>query len=86
MTAEGEVATSLSEITEQATRSFENTTDPRLREILESLVALPGLGLIAREMGPEVVKTVGIWSPDKVFEEIRKTVHGYDVAMPVIAT
>src|SRR5580692_3865247 len=44
------------------------------------------LGLIAKEMGPEVVKAVGIWTPDKVFEEIRKTVHGYDVAMPVIAT
>jgi NADH-quinone oxidoreductase subunit G len=43
-------------------------------------------GLIAKEMGPEVVRTVGIWSPEKVFEEIRKTVHGYDVAMPVIAT
>ncbi|HEY1758960.1 MAG TPA: NADH-quinone oxidoreductase subunit NuoG [Bryobacteraceae bacterium] len=43
-------------------------------------------GLIAKEMGPEVVKTVGIWSPDKVFEEIRKTVHGYDISVPVIAT
>jgi NADH-quinone oxidoreductase subunit G len=43
-------------------------------------------GLIAKEMGPDVVKTLGIWSPERVFEEIRKTVHGYDVAMPVIAT
>jgi len=43
-------------------------------------------GLIAKEMGSDVVKTVGIWSPDKVFEEIRRTVQGYDVAMPVIAT
>ena len=43
-------------------------------------------GLIAKEMGSDVVKTVGIWSPEKVFEEVRKTVHGYDVAMPVIAT
>jgi len=43
-------------------------------------------GLIAKEMGPDVVKTVGIWSPEKVFEEIRKTVHGYDVSVPVIAT
>ena len=29
---------------------------------------------------------LGIWLPDKVFEEIRKTVHGYDVPLPVIAT
>jgi NADH-quinone oxidoreductase subunit G len=43
-------------------------------------------GLIAKEMGPEVVKTLGIWSPEKVFEEIRKTVHGYDIPLPVIAT
>jgi NADH-quinone oxidoreductase subunit G len=43
-------------------------------------------GLIAKEMGPDVVKAVGIWLPDKVFEEIRKTVHGYDISVPVIAT
>jgi NADH-quinone oxidoreductase subunit G len=43
-------------------------------------------GLIAKEMGSDVVKTAGIWMPDKVFEEIRNTVHGYDIAMPVIAT
>jgi hydroxyquinol 1,2-dioxygenase len=39
VTSEKEIATSLTEITEQATRSFEHTADPRLREILESLVA-----------------------------------------------
>jgi hydroxyquinol 1,2-dioxygenase len=38
VTREKVVATSLLEITEQARRSFENTADPRLREILESLV------------------------------------------------
>jgi NADH-quinone oxidoreductase subunit G len=43
-------------------------------------------GLIAKEMGSDVVKTVGIWTPEKVFEEIRKTVHGYDISVPVIAT
>jgi NADH-quinone oxidoreductase subunit G len=43
-------------------------------------------GLIAREMGTAAVKTLGMWLPDKVFEEIRKTVHGYDVPMPVVAT
>jgi NADH-quinone oxidoreductase subunit G len=43
-------------------------------------------GLIAKEMGSDVGKTVGIWSPDKVFEEIRKTVRGYDVPLPLVAT
>jgi NADH-quinone oxidoreductase subunit G len=39
-------------------------------------------GLIAKEMGLHL----GIWLPDKVFDEIRKTVHGYDVPLPVLAT
>jgi NADH-quinone oxidoreductase subunit G len=39
-------------------------------------------GLIAKEMG----LNLGIWTPDKVFEEIRKEVRGYQVALPVIAT
>ena len=37
------------------------------------------IGLIAKEMG----LNLGIWLPDKVFEEIRKTVHGYNVPLPV---
>ena len=40
------------------------------------------LGLIGKEMG----LNLGIWTPDKVFEEIRRTVRGYNVALPVIAT
>jgi NADH-quinone oxidoreductase subunit G len=39
-------------------------------------------GLIAKEMG----LNLGIWLPDKVFEEIRANVHGYNVPLPVIAT
>jgi NADH-quinone oxidoreductase subunit G len=39
-------------------------------------------GLIAKEMG----LNLGIWLPDKVFDEIRKTVHGYNVPLPVLAT
>ncbi|HUA87049.1 MAG TPA: NADH-quinone oxidoreductase subunit NuoG [Bryobacteraceae bacterium] len=39
-------------------------------------------GLIAKEMGLHL----GIWLPDKVFEEIRQTVHGYNVPLPVLAT
>jgi NADH-quinone oxidoreductase subunit G len=40
------------------------------------------MGSIAREMKLHL----GIWLPDKVFDEIRKTVHGYDVPLPVVAT
>jgi NADH-quinone oxidoreductase subunit G len=39
-------------------------------------------GLIAKEMG----LVLGIWLPDKVFEEIRTTVHGYNVPLPIVAT
>jgi len=38
-------------------------------------------GLIAKEMG----LNLGIWLPDKVFEEIRKTVHGYNVSPGLLA-
>jgi NADH-quinone oxidoreductase subunit G len=38
-------------------------------------------GLIAKEMK----LNLGIWLPDKVFEEIRKNVHGYNVALPIVA-
>jgi NADH-quinone oxidoreductase subunit G len=40
------------------------------------------LSLIARHMGLDL----GVATPDKLFEEIRRTVHGYNVALPVIAT
>lgn len=39
-------------------------------------------GLLAHELGLQL----GIWTPDKVFEEIRREVKGYNVALPVIAT
>jgi len=42
------------------------------------------IGFIAREMG--AAAALGPWTPDAVFEEIRKNVRGYDVAVPVIAT
>jgi NADH-quinone oxidoreductase subunit G len=38
------------------------------------------MGLIAKEMKLDL----GIWLPDKVFEEIRKNVHGYDVSKAVL--
>jgi NADH-quinone oxidoreductase subunit G len=40
------------------------------------------IGLIAKEMGANI----GIWLPDKVFDEIRRTVRGYNVALPVISS
>jgi NADH-quinone oxidoreductase subunit G len=40
------------------------------------------LGLLSKEMGVNL----GIWSADKVLEEIRKNVHGYNVPLPLLAT
>src|SRR5581483_3192589 len=40
------------------------------------------IGLISKELGANI----GIWSPDKVFEEIRRNVHGYNIPLPVLAT
>ena len=39
-------------------------------------------GSIAKEMG----LNLGIWLPDKMLEEIRSTVHGYNVPMPILST
>ena len=39
------------------------------------------MGLIAKEMG----LNLGIWLPEKMFDEIRKTVRGYDVPTPLLA-
>lgn len=40
------------------------------------------IGLLARQLGFDL----GVPSPEKVFEEIRRTVRGYNVPLPVIAT
>ena len=42
------------------------------------------MGFIAREMG--AAAALGPWTPDVVFEEIRKSVRGYQVPLPVVAT
>jgi NADH-quinone oxidoreductase subunit G len=42
------------------------------------------VGFIAREMGSAA--TMGPWVPDTVFEEIRGSVRGYSVPLPVLAT
>ena len=57
----------------------------RLKQGLQVMGTKPDLeiiGLIGKEMGVDV----GIWSADKVFEEIRANVHGYNIPLPRIAT
>ncbi|HWC00526.1 MAG TPA: NADH-quinone oxidoreductase subunit NuoG [Bryobacteraceae bacterium] len=59
----------------------------RLKKGPETMGTKPDLeiiGLIAKEMGAAPV--VGPWIPAKVFEQIRKSVPGYDIPAPVIAT
>ena len=69
--------------------SFTNTTGEvqRVKKAIETMGAKPDLeimGFIAREMG--AAATLGPWLPDVVFEEIRKTVRGYNVPVAAIAT
>jgi NADH-quinone oxidoreductase subunit G len=59
----------------------------RLTRAINTMGAKPDLeiiGFIAREMG--VAAALGPWVPDKVFEEIRQHVRGYQVPAPVLAT
>ena len=59
----------------------------RMKRAVNTMGAKPDLeimGFIAREMG--VAAALGPWVPDVVFEQIRKTVRGYEVPLPVIAT
>jgi len=59
----------------------------KLKKALNTMGTKPDLeimGLIGREMG--LAKLLGPWFPDPVFEEIRNTVHGYKLPLPVIAT
>jgi NADH-quinone oxidoreductase subunit G len=66
-----------------------NTTGEvqQLTRAVNTMGAKPDLeimGFIAREMG--VAAQMGPWLPQVVFEEIRKSVRGYLLPMPVIAT
>jgi NADH-quinone oxidoreductase subunit G len=57
----------------------------RLKAAIKTMGTKPDLeimGLLSKEIGINI----GIWSPDKVFEEIRKTVHGYNIPLPVVAS
>jgi NADH-quinone oxidoreductase subunit G len=59
----------------------------RLRQAAQTMGAKPDLeiiGLLAKEMG--AARGMGPWLPDAVFEDIRKNVRGYDVAVATIAT
>jgi len=66
-----------------------NTTGEvqRLTRAINTMGAKPDLeimGFIAREMG--AAAALGPWVPETVFAEIRRTVRGYDIPMPVLAT
>ena len=57
----------------------------RLRAGAKVMGAKPDLeimGLIGKEMG----LSLGIWKTDKVLEEIRRTVRGYNVPLPILTT
>jgi NADH-quinone oxidoreductase subunit G len=59
----------------------------RMRQAAQTMGTKPDLeiiGLIAKDMG--AAREMGPWLPDAVFEEIRKNVRGYDVAVATIAT
>jgi NADH-quinone oxidoreductase subunit G len=58
----------------------------RLERALKKMGTKPDLeifGLLAKEMG---AAALGPAKPDVVFEEIRRTVHGYNVPLPLIMT
>jgi NADH-quinone oxidoreductase subunit G len=59
----------------------------RLKRAVNTMGAKPDLeimGFIAREMG--AAAALGPWSPDAVFDEIRKSVRGYQIHLAAIAT
>jgi NADH-quinone oxidoreductase subunit G len=57
----------------------------RLKKALEIMGTKSDLeifGLLSKELGI----SLGMWTPQAVFEEIRKTVRGYNIPLPIIAT
>jgi NADH-quinone oxidoreductase subunit G len=57
----------------------------RLKRAVSTMGAKPDLeimGFIAREMG--MAAALGPWTPEAVFQEIRKNIHGYEISMPAI--
>ncbi len=58
----------------------------RLKRAAATMGAKPDLeiiGLIAKEMG--LAAEMGPWLPDTVYGEIRRTVKGYDIPLPLVA-
>ena len=57
----------------------------KLKQAVKVMGTKPDLeimGSIAKDMG----LNLGVWLPDKMLEEIRGTVHGYAVPLPVLST
>ncbi len=57
----------------------------RLKRAVSMIGAKPDLeiiGLIAKEMG--FAAEMGPWLPEKVYEEIRRTVKGYDIPLALV--
>jgi NADH-quinone oxidoreductase subunit G len=57
----------------------------RLKRAVSTMGAKPDLeimGFIARERG--MAAALGPWTPEAVFEEIRKNIHGYEISLPAI--
>ncbi|MGD0868839.1 MAG: molybdopterin-dependent oxidoreductase [Bryobacteraceae bacterium] len=56
-----------------------------LKRAIRTMGAKPDLeimGFIAREMG--MAAALGPWTPERVFEEIRRNIHGYEISLPAI--
>jgi NADH-quinone oxidoreductase subunit G len=57
----------------------------RLKRAVSMIGAKPDLeiiGLIAKELG--LAAQMGPWLPEKVYEEIRRTVNGYDIPLALV--
>jgi len=57
----------------------------RLKQAIKVMGAktdLEIIGLLSKEIGANI----GIWLPDRIFEQIRASVRGYNIPLPVIAT
>ena len=68
-----------------------NTTGQvqRLKKAVEMMgtkTDLAIVGLLARAMGADATSKMGASNVDAVFEEIRSTIRGYNVALPVLMT
>ena len=54
----------------------------RAAKVMGTKSDLEIIGLIAKELG----KNVGIWTPEKVFDEIRASVNGYNVPLSILVS